>query len=242
MPVPHAGSLMLLGAPRKAGIKRRMLIEGAPALTSVIAANIVLANQTVSNPYDLGHKYCISRMGPPLWEHDTHTHYQLQCEQFIRDRNTDNASPSAVPPPTVRRNTSQPIPTTQAAHTNPVAPHVPAPAVATVAPAPPLPTHSRRRPRQGPCVNGHPTTSLVDPRGNPRWNMAPTKAPLWEGVQPGSTLCQRCFEHYRTAHLRGTVPTVPATPRLLILPPTPLAVPSTPTPTPIHNTHARPPG
>ena len=51
-PVPYAGSLTPLGAQRKHGVKRRMLIENEPALLSIIAANIVLANQTVNDDLD----------------------------------------------------------------------------------------------------------------------------------------------------------------------------------------------
>ena len=69
----------------------------------------------------------------------------------------------------------------------------------------------------GPCFFNHPTTSLMDARGRPRWNAAPTKPPLWPGLPPGATLCQRCYEHYRTAEIKGVTATVPATPRLLAM-------------------------
>lgn len=216
MPVSHAGSLTLVGAQRKHGVKRRMLLESAQLIPSVIAANIVLANQTVTNTYDLGYEYYISRIMQPQWEHDTHTHYTLQCEQYVRHRNAASASASIRVPPEAQ--------TEARAHTAPE------------------PIHSRRRPRQGPCVHGHPTTSAADPRGKPRWNMAPDRPPFWAGVPPGSTLCQRCYEHYRAAHDRGTVPTIPPTPRLLNRPCVPIHVPDTPLPTPIPNPHARPPG
>ena len=85
--------------------------------------------------------------------------------------------------------------------------------------APPLRqhVHSHRRPRLGPCHFGHPTTSGVDATGKPRWNAAPSVPPLWPDMPPGATLCQRCFEHYRSASIRGKVPTIPATPRCLTL-------------------------
>ena len=86
----------------------------------------------------------------------------------------------------------------------------------TLRPTPPPPTQahtSRRRPKQGPCHYGHPTTSLIDRTGTPRWNTAPTRAPLWPHVPPGATLCQKCYEHFRNASIKGTTPTIPTGPR-----------------------------
>ena len=76
-----------------------MLLESAQLIPSVIAANIVLANQTVTNTNDLGYKYYISRVTQPKWEHDTHTNYTLQCEQYVRDRSAASGSASIREPP-----------------------------------------------------------------------------------------------------------------------------------------------
>ena len=123
-----------------------------PGLQSIIAANVVAANLAADKPDDFGKGFHISRMASQRWQHDTLTHHQLLCEEFVRH-----------PPDKVvhkRANFDQIM-------TDGTVEGDPQPSV----------ERSQRRPRAGPCYFNHPTTSLMDARKRPRWNAAPTNHP-----------------------------------------------------------------
>ena len=154
-PAPYTRSVILLGAAPCHGIQRRAFCPGS-GLQSIIAANIVAANAAAKDPQDFGKAFHITRIATHLWEHDTLLHPQLLCKQFVRHSHGKAVDQRSDRHQSIAYATSECEPQSHA-------------------------LKSRRRPRTGPCHFKHPTTSLVDARGRPRWNAAPNKPPLWPG-------------------------------------------------------------
>ena len=58
-----------------------MIIDGDDTIPSIIAANVVDANQLISQTAEFGEGYTISRVNQPSWQHEALTNVMLLCEE-----------------------------------------------------------------------------------------------------------------------------------------------------------------